>query len=144
MERILNNLRPVYKDQNNPNFPTMISIITASHCARISIDEIEMIEQEGRLLHVMTADADYTVYDRIDSLARYLNDRSFYRALNCMIVNFEQVHKMDNLYIHFESGRSTTMGRNAYAKTRAAYRKYLEEYPQYCVPDRRFRVAEKH
>ena len=144
MERIRNPLKPVYKDYNNPGIPTMISIITAKQCARISIDEIEMIEQEARVLHVITADVDYCIYEKIDTLAPYLDGRGFYRPLNCLIINFDRVKKMENSYVYFESGQCTTMGRNAYSKTRAAYRKYLDQYPQYFVTDRHYKVAEKH
>ena len=44
------NLSPI---DNKGRLPEYISIISASQCARIRIDDIECIEQEGRKLHIL-------------------------------------------------------------------------------------------
>ena len=143
MEPIKFGLRPVFCDINNPYMPTMISIITSRQCARISIEDIEMVEQVGRVVHIVTADKDYSVYEYIDTIASYLEGRGFYRALNSIIINFDHVKDMEDFYIYFRSGQCATMGRNAFNKTRSAYRKYLQEYPRYMVWDNSIKVAEK-
>lgn len=135
-------LKPVYRDVNNPYMPSMISIITSRQCARISIDDIEMVEQVGRVVHVVTADKDYQIYENINKLAELLSGRGFFRPLKCMIVNFDHIKDMEDMYIYFQSGQCTTIGKNAFRKTRAAFRKYLEEYPQFIVWDDNIKVAE--
>lgn len=144
MERINYSLKPVYHDENNPYMPTKISIITAKQVARINIDDIELVEQEGRLLHIVTRDKDYAVYENVRSIAHLFEGRSFYQPLKYMIINFDRVKSMESSYVYFESGQCTTMGKNAFGRTRAAYRKYLEEYPQYSIWNGSVKVAEKH
>ena len=136
------NFKPVYKDINNPYMPSMISIITSRQCARISIDDIEVVEQVGRVVHIVTADRDYQIYDNINNLATMLSGGGFFRPLQCMIVNFDQIKDMEDMYIYFQSGQCTTLGKNAFRKTRAAFRKYLEEYPQFMIWEDSVKVAE--
>ena len=143
MERINYSLKPVYRDGNNPYMPTMISIITAKQCARINIDDIELVEQEGRVLHIVTGDKDYAVYENVRTIAHLFEGRSFYQPLKYMIINFDHVKHMENTYVYFESGQCATMGRNAFGRTRAAYRKYLDQYPEYSIWNDSIKVAEK-
>ena len=143
MKAINTEFKTVYKDGNNPHLPTMISIITARQCARINIDEIEMIEQVGRVLHLITANKDYAIYENIKNIYPALRGRCFFRPLNSMVINFDRVRDMEDSYVFFESGQCTTMGRNAFGKTRAAYRKYLEETPEYMYTRDSMKVAEK-
>ena len=49
MER---NFSPI---MGNDDMPEYLSVISSSMCARIRIDDIEVIEQEGRKLHIITA-----------------------------------------------------------------------------------------
>ena len=143
MKAINRGLSTVYRDGNNPHLPTMISIVTASQCARISIDDIEMLEQVGRVLHLITADRDYSIYASINTIAPALKGRSFFRPLNSVIINFDHVKDMEDSYIYFRSGQCTTMGRNAFGKTRAEFRKYLEGTPEYLYMNDSLKVAEK-
>lgn len=144
MDRINNSLKPVYHDGNNPYMPTMISIITAKQCARINIDDIELIEQEGRVLHIVTRDKDYAIYENVRTIAHLFEGRSFFQPLKYMIINFDHVRSIESSYVHFQSGQCTTMGKNAFGRTRSAYRKYLDEYPQYAIWNDTVKVAEKH
>ena len=111
--------------------PEFISIISSNHCARIRISDIEMIEQDGRRVHIVTAERDYSFYGSINSLAVSLADRAFYRVLQGMIVNFDHVRDINGISINFTSGQSVTLGRNSISKTRKAYKRYLMKYPPF-------------
>lgn len=112
-----------------------ISVIGASQCARIRINDIEMIEQEGRRLHIITAERDYAFYGSLNSIAVALADRAFYRIMKSMIINFDHVRDISGISINFNSGQSITLGRNALNKTRKAYKRYLMKYPPYSLWD---------
>ena len=115
--------------------PDYISVISASECAKIRISDIELIEQDGRRIHVVTAERDYSFYGSINSIAVSLADRAFYRILKSMIVNFDHVKDITGISINFNSGQSATVGRNTIIKTRKAYKRYLMRYPPYSLWD---------
>ncbi|MBR2539486.1 MAG: LytTR family transcriptional regulator [Mogibacterium sp.] len=128
--------------KTNRDLPEYISVISASQCARVKIADIECIEQEGRKLHIITPARDYTVYESINTIARSLVDRAFYRAMKGLILNFDQVKDITGNYINFYSGQSVTMGKNSVSKTRQAYRRYLLKYPPYSLWEPPTRVPE--
>ena len=103
--------------------PEFISVISANQCARIKINDIEMIEQEGRRLHVITAEKDYSFYGALNSIAVSLVDRAFYRVLHSLVVNFDHVKEITGISIKFFSGQSVTLGRNTINKTKRAYKR---------------------
>lgn len=138
-----NRVRPIYKEENEDQ-PKMISIITGKMCARINISDIEYIEQEYRLLHIVTAETDYIVYENIKTILELLKGRSeFYRALKNFVINFDHVKSMEDVYVCFESGREYAMGRNNICRTRNVFRRYLQGYPAYPNYNVRSMVAEK-
>lgn len=122
--------------------PDCISIISASQCARIKIEDIEIIEQEGRKLHIITADKDYSYYGKMEGIAGYLIERSFFRPMKGLIINLEHIKDTSGYYVNFYSGQSVSMGKNSMSKTKKAFKRYLLRYPPYtnCTGD--FRVAE--
>jgi len=113
--------------------PEFISVISANSCARIRIDDIEVIEQDGRKIHVITADRDYTFYGAMNTLAESLNERAFFRPIRRMIINLDHIRDISGFYINFNSGQSVAMGRNAMADTKKAYKRYLLRYPPYTL-----------
>ena len=115
--------------------PEFISVISANQCARIRINDIEMIEQEGRRVHIITAEKDYSFYGDLNGIATSLADRAFYRVLSGMIVNFDHVKDITGITINFHSGQTVTLGRNAITKTKRAYKRYLMKYPPYSLWD---------
>ena len=115
--------------------PEFISVISANQCARIKINDIEMIEQEGRRLHVITAEKDYSFYGALNTIAVSLVDRAFYRVLHSLVVNFDHVKEITGISIKFFSGQSVTLGRNTINKTKRAYKRYLMKYPPYSLWD---------
>lgn len=136
------NVRPIYREGDEYSHPRMITIISASRCARLYLDDVELIEQEGRVLHIVTADRDYTVYESMETVAAMLNSNNFYRPLKSLIVNFDHVRDITDEFINFESGQSAGMGRNNISKVRNAFRKYLMNYPVFDPDGRGLRVAE--
>ena len=115
--------------------PDYISIISANQCARIKINDIEMIEQEGRRLHIVTVEKDYAFYGTLNSIAVALADRAFYRIMKSIIINFDHVRDISGISINFSSGQSISLGRNSINKTRRAYKRYLMRYPPYSLWD---------
>lgn len=115
--------------------PEYISVISSNHCARIRINDIEMIEQEGRRIHIVTAERDYSFYGSMNSIAISLADRAFYRVLKGLIINFDHVRDISGISVNFLSGQSMTLGRNSISKTRSAYKRYLMKYPPYTFWD---------
>lgn len=126
----MTNFNPITGDNGLPEY---ISVISASKCARIRIDDIEVIEQEGRRLHVITADREYSFYENIKELIMTLSGRAFYRPVRGLIINFDHVREISGNCISFHSGQCVTMGKNSITRTRAAYKKYLMRYPPYSL-----------
>ncbi len=113
--------------------PEYISVISASSCAKIRIDDIEIIEQDGRKLHVVTPSKDFTFYGGMNTIAESLNERAFYRPIKRMIINLDHIRDISGYYVNFNSGQSVAMGRNALANTKKAYKRYLLKYPPYTL-----------
>ena len=126
----MKNFNPIMGSNNYPEF---ISVISASQCARIRIDDIEVIEQEGRKLHVITPDREYSFYENLKDLIPTLAGRAFYRPIRGLIINFDHVKDITGTTICFHSGQCVTMGKNSITRTRSAYKKYLLRYPPYSL-----------
>ncbi len=128
------------------NMPEFISVISGSQCARIRIDDIEIVEQEGRKLHVITQDREYCFYESMKEIVLALAGRAFYRPIRGLIINFDHVREISGNTVSFHSGQVVTMGKNSITRTRSAYRKYLLHYPPYSLwegsPYRPMYVAE--
>lgn len=115
------------------SLPDYISVISVNSCAKIKIDEIELIEQDGRKLHVVTADKDYSFYGGMNTIAEILAERAFFRPMKKMIINFDHVRDISGYYVNFSSGQSVAMGKNALSLTKRAYKRYLLKYPPYTL-----------
>lgn len=120
-----------------------VSIITNKICTRVRIDDIEMIEREGRRIHILTGQDEFICYEKIETLAPLLVNRAFFRAKSGLIVNFRLVNRLADQEIVFMSGRTCVIGRNNYIKTRAAYKRYLLGYPPFVDEFSCAQVAEK-
>ena len=115
--------------------PEYLSIISASTCAKIRIADIEVIEQDGRKLHVVTSGKDYSFYGGLNTIAESLAERAFFRPIKKMIINLDHIRDISGYYVNFTSGQSIAMGRNALANTKRAYKRYLLRYPPYTMWD---------
>ena len=122
-----------HKKKRRRSLPEYISIISSNNCAKIRIDDIEIIEQDGRKLHLITAGKDYTFYGSLSSIAEFLAERAFYRPIKSMIINFDHVKDISGYCVNFNSGQSLAMGKNALASTKRAYKRYLLRYPPYTL-----------
>lgn len=128
----MNSFNPVLGENHLPEF---ISVISASKCARIRIEDIEVIEQEGRKLHVIAADREYCFYESMKEIIMCLYGRAFYRPVKGLIINFNHVKEISGNAVTFHSGHVVTMGKNSITRTRASYKKYLMRYPPYTMVD---------
>lgn len=117
----------------NDDMPEYLSVISSSMCARIRIDDIEVIEQEGRKLHIITAAREYCFYENISSILMILAGRAFYRPIRGLIINFDHVRAIEGNTITLHSGQCINLGKNSTAKTRQAYKNYLRKYPPYSL-----------
>ena len=124
--------REHHRKKDRP-LPEYISVISASNCAKIRIDDIELIEQDGRKLHVVTSDKDYSFYGGLNTIAESLADRAFYRPIKKLIINLDHIRDISGYCINFSSGQSIAMGKNALAATKKAYKRYLLRYPPYTL-----------
>ena len=113
--------------------PEYISVISSNQCAKIRIDEIEVLEQEGRKIHVVTAAKDYTFYGRLNTIVDSLAERAFYRPIKKLIINLDHVSYINKYSVNFSSGQSVSLGKNALLSTRKAYKRYLLRYPPYTM-----------
>ena len=111
--------------------PEYISIVSSTQCARVKIADIMCVEQEGRKLHIITAEKDYTLYENMSNIISSLAERAFYRPMKCLIINFDHVKDITGGFVSFFSGQTVTMGKNSASRTRKAFRKYLMRYPPY-------------
>lgn len=122
-----------YQKKRRKALPEFISVISASKCAKIKIDDIEVIEQDGRKVHVITAAKDYSFYGSINTLAGSLAERAFYRPIKRLIINLDHVSDINSYSVNFTSGQSVALGKNALLSTKRAYKRYLLRYPPYTI-----------
>ena len=120
-----------YQKKRRYALPEYISVISANNYAKIRIDDIEILEQDGRKIHVITAAKDYTFYGALNTIAESLAERAFYRPIKRMIINLDHVSSITSYSVNFSSGQSVTLGKNALLSIKRAYKKYLLRYPPY-------------
>ena len=113
--------------------PEYISVISANNCAKIRIDDIEILEQEGRKIHVITAARDYTFYGGFETIAESLAERAFFRPIKRIIINLDHVSSITSYSVNFKSGQSVSMGKNGLLNIKRAYKRYLLRYPPYTI-----------
>lgn len=122
-----------YQKKRLRPLPEYISVISGKKCAKIKIDDIELVEQNGRKLRVITPARDYEFYGTLNALATVLCERAFYRPMKTMIINLDQVSDISGYTINFYSGQTLTIGKNALANMKKAFKKYLLRYPPYTI-----------
>ena len=116
----------LYNDENNGGGVDIITVVTKSKIVRVPVTSIDVVEQEGRKLHIITAEEDYVCYDSIENLVGILNNYSIYRIMKKIIVNRRNIAKVAGGQVNFISGATICMGRNKYSEMRKAYIEYLE------------------
>lgn len=120
-----------YQKNRRQPLPEYISVISANSYAKIRIDDIEVLEQNGKKIRVITADKSYIFYGTINIIAESLAERAFFRPLKRMIINLDHVRDISGFSINFNSGQSVSLGKNALLSTKRAYKRYLLRYPPY-------------
>lgn len=122
-----------YQKKRIRALPDYISVISPNNYARIKIEDIETVEQDGRKLHIKTTEKNYMFYGTISTLAECLAERAFFRPLKSIIINLDQVKEISGFSVIFNTGQSIGLGRNAMQETKRAYKRYLLRYPPYTV-----------
>ncbi|MBE6019526.1 MAG: LytTR family transcriptional regulator [Clostridiales bacterium] len=122
-----------YQKKRRHALPEFISVISSNSCAKIRIDDIEVLEQDGRRIHVITAAKDYTFYGGLNMIAGSLAERAFYRPIKRLIINLDHVSDINSYSINFRSGQSVSLGKNALLSTKRAFKRYLLRYPPYTM-----------
>lgn len=122
-----------YQRKRKTALPEYISVISTNKCAKIKIDDIEVVEQDGRKVHVITAAKDYSFYGSLNTIAGSLAERAFYRPIKRLIINLDHISDISNYSVNFYSGQSVALGKNALLSTKRAYKKYLLRYPPYTI-----------
>lgn len=120
-----------------------ISIINNTQVAKIPVEDIEVVEQAGRKLHVYTANKEYICYEQINNLAEALVERGFYRVMKSMIVNFDQIVEIKDGDVTFRSGKQIWIGRNNYYSLKKAFKNYVMKYPPFAFWEPKSILAEK-
>ena len=111
--------------------PDTLTIVTNKICARVKVDDIELIEQAGRKLSIFTDQEEFVCYDRLEALAPVLVNKAFFRAKKGLVLNFSRVVRLQDQEVFFDSGRVYCLGRNNYIKTKNAFKSYLLGYPPF-------------
>ena len=106
-----------YQRKRKMALPEYISVISSNKCAKIKIDDIEVIEQDGRKVHVITAARDYSFYGSINTIAGSLAERAFYRPIKRLVINLDHVSDISAYGVRFSSGQSVALGKNALLST---------------------------
>ena len=122
-----------YQKNRRRALPEYISVISANNCAKIRIDDIEILEQEGRKVHVITAAKDYTFYGGFETIVESLAERAFFRPIKRMIINLDHVSSITSYSVNFKSGQSVSLGKNGLLSIKKAYKRYLLRYPPYTI-----------
>jgi DNA-binding LytR/AlgR family response regulator len=122
-----------YQKKRLRPLPEYISVISGKKCAKIKIDDIELIEQNGRKLHVITPRSDYEFYGTLNTMAEVLCERAFFRPMKTLIINLDQVSDITGYTVNFYSGQTLTIGKNALNNIKKAFKKYLLRYPPYTI-----------
>lgn len=124
------NIRKSFKGQKNNN-EKQISIITQDNIVKVPISQIEIIEQEGRRLQIVTSFGTFECYDNINHVEPFVEGSNFYRAMKSMLINMDRVVKIGSGEITMSSGLVLSMGKNNYGNFRQAFKKYLCNYPPF-------------
>ena len=72
-------IMPKYDYQKNRRhaLPEYISVISTNSYAKIRIDDIEVLEQDGKRVRVITASRSYSFYGMLNTIAESLAERPF-------------------------------------------------------------------
>ena len=122
-----------YQRKRARALPEYISIISPNNYARVKIEDIETVEQDGRKIYLNTTDKKYMFYGTINTLAEHLAERAFFRPLKSIIINLDHVREINGYSVIFSSGSTVVLGKNAMQETKRAFKRYLKRYPPYTV-----------
>lgn len=105
---------------------TYIPLIT-KHCIRkVYLTDIVYIMKKQRKILIATTKEQFEFYERFETVSENLDNR-FFRCLQHLIINLENVERMENQNIYFCNGETIGLGRDNYVRARQRYGAYLKK-----------------
>ncbi len=102
-----------------------LPFVNRQQCSKIPLREILRVEQNGRLVTIVTEKGILEKYGKIQEVEEYLDER-FYHCLKKTIINFEQVSSMKEQTIFFKNGDKIFLGRENFVRTKQSFAIYIK------------------
>lgn len=102
-----------------------LPVIKRGQILRLAVDNIIYIVKIGRKLQIVTTEGTWEYYEHIENLFPFLDSR-FYLCMKSLLINLEQVEKMEAQSLFFRNGEIFRLGRDNYVRTRQRYAAWLK------------------
>lgn len=103
-----------------------LPLINRENCCKIWLKDIIYLENESRMVHIVTTKGCYHEYAKLSDLLQYFSgEPCFFSAMKRLIVNFDHVSSMKNQVICFSDGTEYPLGRVNYLKTKQTFVNYM-------------------
>ncbi len=107
-----------------------LPLINRENCCKIWLKDIIYLENESRMVHIVTTKGCYHEYAKLSDLLQYFSgEPCFFSAMKRLIVNFDHVSSMKNQVICFSDGTEYPLGRVNYLKTKQTFVNYMLNSP---------------
>lgn len=100
-------------------------IVSRWRCGLLPVENIMYINYNYRKADIHTREEDLTVYCSRSEVEEYLDGR-FRNCMKNLVVNFDEVNRIDNGVIYFKNGEELRLGRNNYIKARQNFAAYMK------------------
>lgn len=105
-----------------------IPVVNKKICCKIWLKDIIYIENDARLIHIVTTHGSYYEYAKISELYPYIGeDIRFFSCMKGFIINFDQVTAMKDQIIYFSNGMQYDLGRTNFLKTKQTFVNYMRK-----------------
>lgn len=107
-----------------------IPVVNKKICCKIWLKDILYIENDARIIHIVTTHGSYHEYAKISELYPYIGeDIRFFSCMKGFIINFDQVMAMKDQIIYFSNGMQYDLGRTNFLKTKQTFVNYMRKRP---------------
>lgn len=107
-----------------------IPVVNKKVCCKIWLKDILYIENDARIIHIVTIHGSYYEYAKISELYPYIGeDVRFFACMKGFIINFDQVTAMKDQIIYFSNGMQYDLGRTNFLKTKQTFVNYMRKRP---------------
>ena len=104
-----------------------LPVITRQYSTRVAVDSISRIVGVGRKVYAYADDGMYEYCGKVKDAWQYLNEDVFYSCLERCIINFAKVKVLRGNTIQFQDNTTMALNRDAIARTRRAYNRFIME-----------------